>query len=42
MTRRPFKTATCNELLDTFYARLRHVSVEKLVFPVLGNEMYTI
>ncbi|WP_379142137.1 DUF1861 family protein [Paenibacillus sp. sgz500992] len=43
MTRRPFKTATCNELLDTFYARLRHVSVEKLVFSGVGKrDVYNI
>lgn len=43
MTRRPFKTATCNELLDTFYAKLRHVSVEKLVFSGVGKrDVYNI
>lgn len=43
MTRRPFKTATCNELLDTFYARLRQVSVEKLAFSGVGKrDVYNI
>ncbi|MEK3796489.1 DUF1861 family protein [Paenibacillus sp. FSL R7-0204] len=43
MTRSPAKTATCNELLDTFYANLRTVHVEKLVFSgVGGRDVYNI
>lgn len=43
MTRSPAKTATCNELLDTFYANLRPVHVEKLVFSgVGGRDVYNI
>lgn len=43
MTRSPAKTATCNELLDTFYANPRTVHVEKLVFSgVGGRDVYNI
>lgn len=43
MTRSPVKIATCNELLDTFYANLRTVHVEKLVFSgVGGRDVYNI
>ncbi|MEK3688425.1 DUF1861 family protein [Paenibacillus sp. FSL R10-2736] len=43
MTRSTAKTATCNELLDTFYANLRPVHVEKLVFSgVGGRDVYNI
>ncbi|OKP99453.1 DUF1861 family protein [Paenibacillus sp. P46E] len=43
MTRSPVKTATCNELLDTFFANLRTVHVEKLVFSGVGKrDVYNI
>lgn len=43
MTRSTAKIATCNELLDTFYAYLRTVHVEKLVFSgVGGRDVYNI
>ncbi len=43
MTRSPVKTATCNELLDTFFANLRTVRVEKLAFSGVGKrDVYNI
>lgn len=43
MTKSPLKTATCNELLDAFYANLRTVNVEKLVFTGVGKrDVYNI
>ncbi|WP_410514923.1 DUF1861 family protein [Paenibacillus sp. BR2-3] len=43
MTRNPVKTATCNQLLDTFYANLRVAKVEKLEFSGVGKrDVYNI